>query len=66
MKWCPNFEPVFKVSAAGSSQTKKIFWASCDRDRVGRYITMYIDSDAAHHLAIHFGVPSYCLLDQQA
>ncbi len=40
-----------------------IFLGSCDRDRVDRYITIFITGDDALHVAIHYGVPSYCLLD---
>lgn len=38
------------------------FWASCDRDRVGRFITMFPTQSEGLHEAIHFGVPSHCLL----
>ena len=62
MKRSPKSATVFEMSAAGSSQTE-FFLGSCDRDRVDRYITIFITGDDALHVAIHYGVPSYCLLD---
>ena len=41
----------------------RYFWGSCDRDSVGKYITIFLASDDALHVAIHYGVPSYCLLN---
>lgn len=39
------------------------FWGSCDRNRLGRYITVFLTEGGALHVAIHFGVPTYCLLN---
>ena len=38
------------------------FWASCDRERAGRYIPMFLTQSEGLNVAIHFGVPSHCLL----
>ena len=42
------------------------FWGSCDRgiqSQYSRYITMFFAKDGALHVAIHYGVPDYCLLN---
>lgn len=39
------------------------FWGSCDRNHLGRYITMFLTEDGALHVAIQYGVPEYCLLN---
>lgn len=39
------------------------FWGSCDRNHLGRYITMFLAEDGALHVAIQYGVPDYCLLN---
>ena len=38
------------------------FWGSCDRNQLGRYMTIFLTEDGALHVAIHYGVPNYCLL----
>ena len=38
------------------------FWGSCDRKRLGRYITVILTGDDTLQVAIQYGVPSYCLL----
>lgn len=37
-------------------------WGSCDRKRLGRYITVILTGDDTLQVAIQYGVPSYCLL----
>ena len=38
------------------------FWGSCDRDRVGRYVTMFLTQGEDLQMAVHYGVPENCLL----
>jgi hypothetical protein len=49
-------EPAWRLS------NTSYFWGSCDRSRVGRYVTMFLTDYGALHVAIHYGVPEYCLL----
>ena len=37
------------------------FWGSCDRDRVGRYVTMFLTQGEDLQMAVHYGVPDYSL-----
>ena len=40
------------------------FWGSCDRKRLGRYMTVILAGDDTLHVAIQYGLPSYCLLNR--
>ncbi len=40
------------------------FWGSCDRKRLGRYMTVILAGEDTLHVAIQYGVPSYCLLNR--
>lgn len=42
--------------------TTSYFWGSCDRNQLGRYMTVFLTEDGALYVAIHYGVPDYCLL----
>ena len=39
------------------------FWGSCDRSRLGRYMTVILAGNDTLQVAIQYGVPSYCFLN---
>ncbi len=52
----------FQNETAWRLSNTSYFWASCDRERIGRYITMFLTQGEGLHVAIHYGVPGYCFL----